>query len=283
MKFSITQQAYGKSNVRLTYVNRDGEQHELVQLCAQILLEGEFDSAYTDGNNSHIIPTDTMKNTVYAIAKLQGVADIETFAIDLAVRFVEKFTHVHKANVEIHQQLWQRIDLDGERHGHAFIGGSSEENTCRVAATDDDLKLWSGLTGLQVLKTTDSAFEGFLKDEFTSLQETTDRIFATSITAEWPCADPVHTWTETRNIVRALMLDVFAHNFSPSVQRTLYEMAESVLTACPEIDRISIKMPNQHHLLADLAPLNLENNNEVFVPTAEPFGVISATIERATE
>ncbi len=280
MNISISQQAYGKSNVRLTYVNRDGEQHELVQLCAQILLEGGFDSAYTDGDNSSIVPTDTMKNTVYAIAKLHGIVDIETFAIDLAGWFVEKFAHVDTASVEIRQQLWRRIDLDGERHGHAFIGGGSEENTCRVTATNEGLRLWSGIAGLQVLKTTESAFEGFLKDEFTSLQETNDRIFATTITAEWPCEDPVHTWTETRNIVRALMLDVFAHNFSPSVQKTLHEMAESVLAACPEINRISIKMPNQHHLLADLATINLENNNEIFVPTAEPFGVISATIER---
>ena len=280
MNLTLTQQSYGKSSVKLSRVTRDGDQHYFVQLTADVLLDGDFEAAYARGDNANVVPTDTMKNTVYAMAKLHGVTDIETFAIALAKRFVETFDHVARADVSINQQLWQRIDLDGNAHGHAFISGGKEENTCRVVATDDLVDLTSGVAGIQVLKTTESGFSGFHKDEFTSLEETDDRIFATTITAEWGCHDLDHDWTTTRSTIRSLILDVFCHNFSPSVQKTLYEMAESVLVACPEVNYISLNMPNQHHLLADLKKLKLENDNEVFVPTGEPFGVISATISR---
>ena len=149
-----------------------------------------------------------------------------------------------------------------------------------VVSSGDGVELASGLQGLQVLKTTDSGFENFLQDKFTSLKPTSDRIFATTITADWPCKDIHHDWTTTRATIRGLLLDVFAHQYSPSVQKTLYDMANSVLAACPEIDEISLNMPNQHHLLADIAKLNLENRNDIFVPSPEPFGVISATIRR---
>ena len=138
----------------------------------------------------------------------------------------------------------------------------------------------SGLSGLQILKTTESGFEGFHQDQFTTLSETNDRIFATTISADWPCDNLDHDWSATRETVRNLLLDVFCHQYSPSVQKTLHDMANSVLSACPEVNEISLNMPNQHHLLADLDKLNLENQNDIFVPSPQPYGVISATIRR---
>lgn len=276
----ITQQAYGKSNVRLSHITRKDNRHDFIELNAHITLSGGFDAAYTSGDNSLVVPTDTMKNTVYALAKQHGVTSIESFARMLSQHFTKSFDHVDKAHVALQQRLWTRIDTDGQAHGHAFTGGTSEQNTCEVTATADAVQMRSGFDGLQALKTTDSGFMGFLKDDFTTLKETDDRIFATTITATWPCANPTANWTAIREQIRAAMLYVFSHRYSTSVQKTLHEMATAAFAACIEIDEISIKMPNQHHLLADLSPLNLENPNEVFVPTLEPFGVISATLTR---
>ncbi len=280
MSNKLVKQSYGKSQVSLSYISRGDEHHDFIQLVANIALEGDFDSAYSQGDNSKVVPTDTMKNTVYAIARTNGVDSIEQFALALANHFYDSFDHVGMATVSVTEQLWKRIDLDGEDHGHAFTGGGSEQNSCVASSSVDGEKMRSGLFGLKVLKTTESGFEGFLKDKFTTLQETGDRIFATTITADWPCGDVHHDWTTIRGTVRNLLLDVFAHQYSPSVQKTLHEMAGSVLAACPEIDEISLNMPNQHHLQADIAKLNLENCNDIFVPTPEPFGVISATIRR---
>ena len=280
MSISLSKQSYGKSQVALSYITRGDGKHDFVQLVANLALEGDFDSAYTDGDNSQVVPTDTMKNSVYAIARLHGVESIESFAQHLANHFYDSFDHVSQATISVTQQLWSRIDLDGGQHGHAFTGGGSEQYTCCAISSSDGVAMKSGLLGLQVLKTTDSGFEGFLQDKFTSLQPTSDRIFATTITADWPCKDLHHDWTTTRSTIRSLLLDVFSHQYSPSVQKTLYEMANSVLKACPEIDEISLDMPNQHHLLVDIAKINLENKNDIFVPSPEPYGVISATVRR---
>jgi urate oxidase len=221
-----------------------------------------------------------MKNSVYGIARKHGVESIEKFALNLANHFHGSFDHVSGATISIAECLWRRIDVDGQAHPHGFVGGGSEQNTCTVTCSDNGTEMKSGLRGLQVLKTTDSGFEGYLVDEFTSLKETNDRIFATTITAEWPCKQTDHNWSETRSTIRRLLLDAFVARYSPSVQKTLHEMADSVLATCSEIDEISLNMPNQHHLQADIAKLNLENKNDIFVPTPEPFGVISATIRR---
>src|SRR5262249_37093000 len=138
----------------------------------------------------------------------------------------------------------------------------------------------SGLIGLQVLKSTGSGFTGYLQDEYTTLKPTEDRIFATMIAATWPCNDLAADWTAVRHSIRAALLDVFANQYSKSVQHTLYEMARPAFDACPLIDEIEIRMPNQHHLLANLEPFGLKSPNEVFVPTSEPFGNIGATIRR---
>lgn len=280
MSISLSKQSYGKSQVCLSYVTRSEDRHDFVQLTVDVALEGDFEAAYFAGDNSQVVPTDTMKNSVYAIARVHGVESIEAFAMHLANHFYDSFEHVDMATISIVQSLWQRIELDDVAHGHAFTGGGSEQNTCQVSSYADGVSMRSGLRGLQVLKTTESGFEGFLKDKFTTLKETGDRIFATTITAGWPCKDEHHDWTTTRITIRNLLLDVFAHQYSPSVQKTLHDMAASVLVACPEIDEISLIMPNQHHILADIEKLGFKNQNDIFVPTPEPFGVISATIRR---
>jgi urate oxidase len=280
MSISISSQSYGKARVCLSYITRHDDRHDFIQLAVEIALEGDFDAAYVEGDNSKVVPTDTMKNSVYGIARKHGVESIEAFARNLASHFYDSFDHVDSATVSVAESLWQRIESSGSPHPHGFVGGGSEENTCTVTQSSAGTRMKSGLRGLQVLKTTNSGFEGFLQDQFTTLKETSDRIFATTITTEWPCEKLDHDWTAQRTKIRGLLLGAFVARYSPSVQKTLHEMADVVLTECPEVNEISLNMPNQHHLLADIAKLNLENKNDIFVPTPEPFGVISATISR---
>ena len=178
------------------------------------------------------------------------------------------------------------MQFGGNPHDHAFmVAGDNERSYLpiyEIPRDESSLSSCMGLTDLQVLKTTGSGFSGFLRDEYTTLPETNDRIFATSISATWPCSDltPIATTAAAEHSIRAALLDVFANRFSKSVQHTLYEMAGAAFAACSLIDEITIVMPNQHHLPANLAPFGLQNPNEVFVPTSEPFGIISATIAR---
>lgn len=283
--------SYGKSQVRLSRIQRHGARHEFIELSVSINLEGEFHAAYTCGDNSKVIATDTMKNTVYVLASKHGVASIESFAKLLVHHFLDVYPHVRSVAVRCEETPWTRLAANGGEHDHAFVGGSGERFTCSCCgansgppgsdAYEENLSLDSGLTGLEVLKTTGSGFANFLRDEYTTLPETDDRIFATSIDAEWSCRDLSADWSRARQAIRAALINVFANTYSKSVQETQYEMAKAAFAACPSIYHIRITMPNRHHLLANLAPFGLDNPNEVFVPTSEPFGLISGGYLRA--
>ncbi len=276
----VRQQTYGKSQVRLSRITRGDPRHEFIELTLSIDLAGDFHAAYTQADNSLIVATDTMKNTVYVLAQREGVASLEAFAQTLAAHFLQSYAHVDRVDIRGEETLWSRLTSGGQGHSHAFTGGGSERNVCHLAAARDGLSLRSGLRGLVVLKTTGSGFSGFLRDPYTTLPETDDRIFATSIEASWPCRDARADWRQARQAIRSALVDVFANQYSKSVQHTLYEMGRAALAACPLIDEIEIAMPNQHHLGVNLAPFGLANAGEVFVPTSEPFGRISATIAR---
>ena len=282
----VRKQSYGKSQVRVSRIHRDGPRHEFIELSISISLDGEFETSYSQADNSKVVATDSMKNTVYVLASRHGIKSVETFAQLLGKHFLATYLHVDQVEIECEEKPWAPMMIDGKPHDHAFLGGFSERNTCHFTARRTALKerakdsLVCGINGLQVLKTTGSGFANFFRDEYTTLPETDDRIFATTISASWNCNGLIADWTAARAKIRAAILEVFAKQYSKSVQHTLYEMARAAFAVCPLIDEITIRMPNQHHLLANLTPFNLKNPNEVFVPTSEPFGNIGATISR---
>ncbi len=123
-----------------------------------------------------------------------------------------------------------------------------------VDGTGDDQQAWvvSGLKDLTLLKSTGSEFHGFLKDEYTTLPETHDRVMATSLVARWRYGRLDVDWGTTYDDVRATLLRTFATVHSLALQQTLWEMGQAVLTAHPEIAEIRFSAPNKHHFLVDL-------------------------------
>lgn len=281
-KAKITDHRYGKAGVRLLRLHRGGERddvHQLFEATVEISLEGPFTEAFTDGDNARVLPTDTMKNTVYALARQTHIGSPEGFARLLARHFVDRQEQVETATVKVAEKPWRR---HGD-HLAAFVAGGEERSTATVVATADGERVSSGLEGLVILKSSRSGFEGFPRDEYTTLKETDDRILATRLEARWDFDDASGAeadHAEVRERVQKHMLDVFATHDSRSVQHTLYEMAKAALVAAPEVERLFLRMPNKHYLLADLEPLGLDNPNVIFVPTDEPAGMIEATVER---
>lgn len=280
MSATLTHNSYGKSQVRLTRVTRHADRHDLKELDVSIQLEGDFAASYLSGDNRQCIATDSMKNTVYVLAKRHGVNGVETFGQLLASHFLQEYRQVSCATIAIEEQPWQRIVVDGREHPHAFVGGGSERRLCSVVATRDALKVESGLDGLLVLKTTDSGWANFVRDQYTTLPDTHDRIFATVVSARWTCKT-AGDWDATYGAVRRTILEVFATHKSDGVQQTLYAMGAAVLEGCKPIDEIKITMPNKHRIPMNLQPFGLDNANEVFVATDEPYGLISGTIRRS--
>lgn len=279
----LTHNAYGKSAVRLTKVTRLGELHELHEFDVQIELEGAFAASYTAGDNRQVIATDSMKNTVYVLAREQEFDSCEAFALLLARHFVKTYSQVSQATVRIAEASWRRIELDGKPHPHSFVSGGNEQRTCSVvAARSGPTTVTGGVSDLVVLKTTDSAFKDFVSDRYRTLPDAEDRIFATSVIAEWEYADVDADWNGTFAAARAAILSTFATHYSLAVQQTLLEMGGAVLAACPSVMRVTFSLPNQHRIPVNLGPFGLDNPNVVFVPTSEPFGLIKGTIERDT-
>ncbi len=269
---------YGKASVRLVKVDRSRDQHELIDLTIDVQLEGEFEAVY-DGDNRLCVATDTMKNTVYAMARRHPIEGIERFAVRLVDHFMGKAA-VSTARVTASEQPWTRISAGGGPHPHAFVQAGGERWTTVVERTASNTTVRSGLTNLVVLKTTDSAFSGFPRDEFTTLPETEDRILATSITGIWTYRAGT-TAFGARERIRAALVETFAMHDSRSVQHTLRAMGEAALRACDDVVEITLTMPNRHHLLVDLRPFGLDNPNEVFVATDQPYGLIEGTIRRS--
>jgi urate oxidase len=271
---------YGKSGIRLVRVARHADRHELVDLTVDVALEGDFAAAHLAGDNAAVLPTDTMRGTVYAFAGEQPDAEPEAFGLRLAGHFVDTVAAVTRARVHLVEEPWARIEVAGAPHPHAFVGAGGGRRTATVTRERGGAWVVAGLADLLVLKTTGSGFEGFLKDRYTTLEETGDRILATAVTARWRYASPEVDWGKAAADVRRLLLESFAGHDSRSLQHTLYAMGEAVLAARPEVAEIRMSMPNKHHLPVDLAPYGLRNDQEVFVATDRPFGLIEGTVVR---
>ncbi|HEY7408937.1 MAG TPA: urate oxidase [Gemmatimonadaceae bacterium] len=276
----LGENGYGKSRVRLVKVSRREGRHELRDLTVSVRLEGEFDDAHVRGDNRDVLPTDTMKNTVYALARQIEIEAIEDFARALATHFLPDNPAVTRARVTVREQGWDRIPVSGRAHPHAFVRGSDEVDLATVTAEGESVRVESGIDELRVLKTTGSGFEGYPRDRYTTLRETADRVLATAMRVRWTYGLTEISPGEVRGRAREAILETFADHESRSVQHTAYAMGEAVLERCPEIDAVAFSLPNKHHLLVDLAPFALDNPNEIFVATEEPYGLIEAIVRR---
>jgi urate oxidase len=281
-KVELKEHSYGKSGVRLVKVERLGARHRLKDINVNIQLFGDFEAAYWEGDNRLILPTDSMKNTIYAFARLEPMGEIEEFGLRLADHFLLGNSHVSRVRIAITENLWQRIERDGVQHDHAFKLSGPEHRTAIIDHDRVNTIVKAGITGLVILKTAQSAFENFLRDQYTTLKESCERILGTSVTAEWSYRDPKQDFGELWKGVRANLLDTFAAHDSHSVQQTLCTMGEAVLQQFSSIDEIRLSMPNRHCLLVDLSAFEMDNPNEVFVQTDGPSGLIEATLARAS-
>ncbi len=272
----LTTNQYGKAENRVVRVTRDTDRHEVRDLNVTSQLRGDFEAAHTEGDNGHVVPTDTQKNTVFAFAR-DGVGSPEAFLQRLADHFTSEFSWVTGGRWAAEEFGWTRID----DHDHSFYRGSPEVRTAVVVRDGDETTVISGFYGLTVMKTTESGFVGYPKDKYTTLQETTDRILATDIATRWRYNTTDVDFDKVYDSVKQIILSTFTQGYSKALQHTLYQMAEAVIATHPEIDEIKFSCPNKHHFLSDLSFCGLDNPGEVFYAADRPYGLIEATIQRA--
>lgn len=263
---------WGKTEIRVSKLFRGDRDHDFLDLSVQVLLQGDVAAAHTDGDNSRVVPTDTMRNTIYGLAQDHLTRDLERFAQLVCLHFLAK-PEIDQAAVTIHENIWVRETATG------FVGGQSERRKASLVR-GTQASTSAGIEGLVVLKTLGSAFEGYPKDEFTILPETSDRVLATSVSADWDYATIPSDTSAIWDLVRRTLVAHFFEDWSASVQHQGYLMGEAVLAAVPEITEIRLRLPNQHHLPFDLNRFGMEWEETVFHPVSEPYGDIFLTVVR---
>jgi len=271
---------YGKAKVRVLKVIRTGKVHTIKELDAKVMLQGDFDASFTKADNRLVVATDSVKNTINVLAQKHLGLETEPFAVVLAEHFLKTYAHVSRVEITLKEHCWARLSVKGKPHPHSFSEQGSARPFTKLIATRTGVEIESGIEELFVLKSTASAFEDFWRDEYTTLPEVSDRIFATKLKAVWTYTKQPKSYAKTNGKILDAMLAVFAKNFSPSVQVTLFQMGEAALKVAPEISKVHLAMPNKHCLLINLKPFNLDNKNELFVPTDEPHGQIEGTVAR---
>lgn len=281
---------YGKNYVKLLYLRRDGDIHYVKELEVSTELTLNNVKDYTHGDNSDIIATDSQKNTVYVMAKQHGVKSAERFALLLCEHFLRKYRHVTRAKVYIEEAPWKRMEIGGQQHVHAFLLSHEAKHVCEVEQYRDKRPtIWTALSGMKVMKTTQSAFKNFVSDEFRTLPDADDRLFCTIVQCKWWYNTSAVNFERAWEGVKSIILEIFAGppdrgEYSPSVQNTLYLTAQKVLEKMPEVEKVYINLPNVHYFGVDYSRFPKidfsRNDDNVYMPTDKPSGNINATIAR---
>ena len=280
MPIRLGENNYGKSRIRLLRVERPEGRHNIKELTLAIRFEGDFETAHTKGDNRKILPTDTMKNTVYALARQHPIETVEEFGLHLVEHFLTYNPQVSRVRIEAAESLWMRLPHGGKPHATAFTRAGEEERTALLNGTREGTEIRAGVANLVVLKTTNSAFENFLRDPYTTLKADRNRILSTAIRANWLYPGEDVEFGPVWHGVRQVLLETFAEHKSESLQHTLYAMGEAVLNNFDNVREIHLSLPNKHFNLVDLAPLGMDNPGAVFLPTDEPHGLIEATLRK---
>lgn len=287
MAYTLGHVQYGKAEVRVVRVYRDSDPHEIVDHNVSVSLTGEVQGAWLEGDNAACLTTDAMKNTVnaYALEHAEQARQPESFALALATHFVRDLPQVSGARVSVETYPWVRLDVpDGDAHPHAFRRDGGFVRTATVRVREEGATVVSGIRDLTVLKTTDSEYQGFFQDAYTTLAPTTDRILATSVTGQWLHAQAggEHDWAAEHAGAVAALTGTFAGHYSRALQHTLHAMGGALLDAVPGVEEVRLSMPNKHHFLLDLSPFGLDNRGEVFHADDRPYGLIEGTVRRSS-
>ncbi|MEV6633330.1 factor-independent urate hydroxylase [Actinoplanes sp. NPDC051470] len=272
MAITLGPNRYGKAEVRLVHVGRDSATHVLTDLNVSVALSGDLAATHETGDNRGVLPTDTMKNTVYAFARSHRdeLAQPEEFGLRLARYFIATQPQIKGATITIRGYGWERLGP------HSFRRRGDHIELTMVTVVGDQEQVVGGIEGLVLMNTTDSEFHSFPRDRYTTLPETTDRILATEVNARWRLAERKNV----RSLIERALTDAFVNTYSYSLQQTLYAMGKAVLEQCPEVAEIRLALPNKHHYLVDLSPFGLDNPGEVFQAGDRPYGLIEGTVTR---
>jgi len=276
---ALISNTYGKGRVRVMRIKKDGPAQEVREINVKAMLTGGFAAAFTQHDNTAVVSTDTVKNVINIVARENLGLDSEEFCQAVAARFLERYPQVETVTVTGLETKWIRMTINGEPHPHSFTLDKNGQPYSRVFSTRAETKIVSGISGFTFMKSTESGWDHYYKDDYTTIAETRDRMCATAMDASWRWGSKPADYSAANAKILSTMLEVFATTYSESVQDSLYRMGSAALAAVPEIIDISLACPNIHYLLINLQPFGLSNENVVVLCVGENIEVANAWID----
>ncbi|MBE7195719.1 MAG: urate oxidase [Gordonia polyisoprenivorans] len=275
---SLGANRYGKAEVRVVNIARGAapDGGDVVRdRNVSSSLSGDLEATHLTGDNSHVLATDTQKNTAYAFTKRLGDVEPEVLGIELARHYVSTQEPITRARLAIEEYGWTRIGANP----HSFHrSGDLVRTTTVIHDAELGTSVVSGVADLIVLNTTDSEFWGFPRDGYTTLAETKDRMLATQVSASWRYRGTDVDWAGAFALAKQTLLEAFAETYSYSLQQTLFAIGTRIVETVPDICEVRLALPNKHHFLVDLEPFGLTNDNEVYYAADRPYGLIEGTV-----
>jgi urate oxidase len=280
MPVRFAENSYGEANVRLLRLARQQGRHDVKDLALTIRFEGDFQAAYAAGDNRKIVPGDTIKNTVYALARQHSMETAEDFALHVIDHFLTYNPQIATVRIESTENVWTRMPHGAKPHPSAFIGAAGEQRTATLTATRERTSIRPGIQDLVLMKTSDVSFENFLRDPYTTVSADSNRILCATIKADWLYANEEIEFAPVWHGVRQMLLEAFAEHHSKSLQHTLYAMGQAVLNNFNNVEEIRLASVEKHLSQVDLSPLGMDNLGTVYLPLNEPEGRAEVTLSK---
>jgi urate oxidase len=280
MAIQLGENSYGSARIRVLRVARQEGRHDIKELTLAIRFEGDFETAHRKGDNRNILPADSIKNTVYALARQHPMETAEHFSLHLADHFLTYNPQISRVRIDAAEHVWARLPRGDKPRVTSFVRAGEERRTATVNATRKGTEIRAGIDGLLVLKTSKSSFENFRKDPFTTLEDDPSRILCTVLRADWLYADEEVEFGQIWHGVRDMLLEAFAEHEAQSLQHTMYAMGETILNNFDQVREIHLALPDKRFQLIDLAPLGTDNPGNVYLPMEEPIELAEATVRR---
>lgn len=237
--------SYGKLSVPVHLVR--GEALLAADVSMEVLGQG-FLPAYTEGDNSSVVATDTMKNVILRRAHEYGGGTLEGLLHDLGTGFLRTYPEMEGLRLWAVQQPWLQESgrlfrrVDGDHEVVEIELAQSPRTGVTLAAHR------AGHVGLRLLKTTGSAFTKFARDDDTTLPERVDRPLFIHLDVHWAYGDPAAALDDASHVPDAAVLGVVLETFdafvSESIQQLVHAMGVRLLERFPALSQVSFRGEN---------------------------------------
>ena len=276
----ISASSHGESRLRVLRIVRRGDRHDPRDLTVSFRFEGEFSSAFLEGNADGILPGETVKNLVHAAAREHGAREIETLGLALCARAFERQPRITRVRVEVAERRWQRLEAGGKAQAQTFVSGSDERRTAVVTSNGKQVSVVAGIEDLSIMRSAGFApAERAAEDD--GAHDGLPRLFIGDLSARWTYTSGDVTFGPYRQGVRAAILETLAWHQSRTVQNALYTVADVILTTYEEIADVTLALHERPYRPADLLPSNAHEPDDLFVAIDEPVGVVEVTVDRS--